>query len=492
MGNTLRSHDNLIHVRAWTKGHIKSMFETLRRQTLTYTLDKEGFSRYFGGRNREAVVIFNDLDTDYDGKVDVFEVLLVVTLWSGTPWVEKQELLFMFFDLMGKGSMKIDEALLMAATVTQTVKKFVKLRPEVESKDNHREVVEKAFTNGQQVLTPASFQKWLSACTPMQELHQFIDAHSEMTLPPVDAIPLRGKIVELGTTAKDLAQKMEKLQEWLKGIPDAVAANPMPPGRKRRYDFINQSLQTLIVKMQRQTETSRGILAELTMTLNEDDMKGHLTALVEPRKRFSQEQMLMEVEAANNQWQADMRDTVGLLDKLIEVVYASQGEESEVFARSKTQNFGEAMQSSPQIESIRAKLQATFADILEGGTLGDAPKQQPRAESYRQGPGAAAEARQPQAGTRDLALADTGVGAAAIAPGVVRGAAEKPVVEVVADFRPPIGHSAQMLTLMVGERINVTGQDGKGWWYGDKRDGSEGWFPPSYVRIAGKGATLQN
>merc|ERR1712107_469898 len=42
--------------------------------------------------------------------------------------------------------------------------------------------------------------------------------------------------------------------------------------------------------------------------------------------------------------------------------------------------------------------------------------------------------------------------------------------------------------LCVGDEVTILGQDGRGWWYGRKQTGKEGWFP---VLCADEGSTLQ-
>lgn len=59
----------------------------------------------------------------------------------------------------------------------------------------------------------------------------------------------------------------------------------------------------------------------------------------------------------------------------------------------------------------------------------------------------------------------------------------EPSLVAIADFEPPPSHQTQMLKLYVGDAVTVIGQDGRGWWYGRKQNGKEGWFPPSYVQL---------
>mmetsp|Transcript_20943 Transcript_20943/g.48656 ORF Transcript_20943/g.48656 Transcript_20943/m.48656 type:complete len:81 (-) Transcript_20943:28-270(-) len=60
---------------------------------------------------------------------------------------------------------------------------------------------------------------------------------------------------------------------------------------------------------------------------------------------------------------------------------------------------------------------------------------------------------------------------------------QEPTMVAIADFDPPPSHQTQMLQLSVGDQVTIVGQDGRGWWYGRKPSGKEGWFPPSYVQM---------
>jgi len=65
----------------------------------------------------------------------------------------------------------------------------------------------------------------------------------------------------------------------------------------------------------------------------------------------------------------------------------------------------------------------------------------------------------------------------------VAAAEDMPTFVAFADFVPEDVGETQFLKLQVGDEIIAMGQDGEGGWqYGRKlADGSEGWFPPSYV-----------
>ena len=82
-----------------------------------------------------------------------------------------------------------------------------------------------------------------------------------------------------------------------------------------------QNLHKLAVKLQRSCETQRHELAELTASLNEDSASNGMGSLVDPRKRFRHEQMLMSTELVQSESQKDFQEAADLLGKLIELVY---------------------------------------------------------------------------------------------------------------------------------------------------------------------------
>lgn len=54
-----------------------------------------------------------------------------------------------------------------------------------------------------------------------------------------------------------------------------------------------QNLRHLILKLHQLSEDMHVKLTRLAEMLNEDEMSGGMAAMVEPRKRYQQEQMLM-------------------------------------------------------------------------------------------------------------------------------------------------------------------------------------------------------
>jgi len=481
MGTALSSHDNLIYFRPWNSGQVSEVVNFLRKQRPTMCVNKDEFARYFGGRNRESISIFNDLDTDFDGKVDTFEVLVTLALWSNTPWDDKTELFFRIFDFNGKGMLRPDELLFFVSTVVRTLHKFVRLDPQYEDFSALKAAAKLAFEGNasKTEMTSENFRQWASTAPQMQELQAFLDDHVEKSVPESVESPMRKTMRMLEYKCQELTTQIEQLQEKLRTIESEETDRDQ--NQQKRYDFMLQNLERLIVKLQRAAETQRHELAELTTSLNEDVLNGGLISLIEPRKRFRHEQMLMEIELIQTQCATDFREAADILGKLVELTYGLEP----------------AHRPSSMDPQRTSSLNARGAGIRDrqseqsGGGLRGSLEEDKEAQARRERlisrdskkknmkmkvEGAIDTASVSQAeGQDDLsAEADGGI------PGV---SGDVPVVVAFADFDPPASHESQMLSLRTGDEIYATGQDGQGWWYGRKRDGTEGWFPPSYVQL---------
>lgn len=489
MGTALSSHDNLIYFRAWTATQVNEVQNTLRRKQPTMCINKDEFARFFGGRNRESISIFNDLDTDFDGKVDVFEVLIALTLWSVTPWEEKLNLLFKIFDFNGKGMVRPDELLFLASTMVRTLAKFVRLDPQYEDFQALKTATAAAFTEGKGTeMSPELFKLWCSTAPQLEELRHFLDDHSEKSAPEAVESPMRKTMRMLEYKCQELTQQIEQLQEKLRTIEGEETDRDA--NQQKRYDFMLQNLERLIVKLQRAAETQRHELAELTTSLNEDVLNGGLISLIEPRKRFRHEQMLMEIELIQTQCAADFREASDILNKLVELTY---GLELEIQRPASVDGPLSAMGAGLRIRDPQETSGSAGIRSRGGpGGLGvvEEDKEDKEAQARRERllnrdfkkktmkqkvPGA--DGALVPVGEAGEDLGEPGGDAPLAPPGDV------PVVIAFADFDPPESHESQMLSLRAGDEIYATGQDGQGWWYGRKRDGQEGWFPPSYVQL---------
>jgi len=97
------------------------------------------------------------------------------------------------------------------------------------------------------------------------------------------------------------------------------------------------------------------------------------------------------------------------------------------------------------------------------------PEQPPEAERQPAPTTGAPEAGEPAADSAPAAAEEA--------------ASEQKIVVAFAAFDPPESvDTPNLMRLEVGDEIVALFQDqGQGWWWGRKSDGTEGWFPPTYV-----------
>mmetsp|Transcript_27516 Transcript_27516/g.86746 ORF Transcript_27516/g.86746 Transcript_27516/m.86746 type:complete len:507 (-) Transcript_27516:24-1544(-) len=496
MGNTLRSHEDLVHVRGWSSEQIGSVFETLRRKRSVYFLTREEFSRYFGGRNREALTVFSDLDTDCDGRVDIFEVFVVLTIWSGTSWEEKLGLLFDLFDMMGKGFLRLDEFVLMGTVMVQALSKFIDLDDgeRLEDRAAILGLAKAALARNESNVTKDRFQHWARTNELWGKLEGFVKDHAARVNEDAKASRMRMRIGALERHASRLFERVRQLQDRLPDFSDACVEYVSAWGRRKRWDFLMQNMRHLVLKLQRLSDSMHTSLADLEALLNEDAVSGGMASVVDPERRFSQEQMIISLDTMRERSSGDFREAVDLLKRLIELTEPGEmqavmdadrprGSELNVITEDdaeRDQQGNPLGMAPPRVIDSRRVMEQVHADMLaetEGDgcfarlAIADSPTQ----------PSAAAERGlgimdDPWSNaSRELAITD-------VSPsGTLR--SNEPTLVAIADFEPPPSHQTQMLQLSVGDQVTVLGQDGRGWWYGRKQTGKEGWFPPCYVQL---------
>mmetsp|Transcript_170383 Transcript_170383/g.541220 ORF Transcript_170383/g.541220 Transcript_170383/m.541220 type:complete len:534 (+) Transcript_170383:70-1671(+) len=515
MGNApLNCHGDLVHVRGWTKDQIAAVTTTVRRNGNMCRLTKDEFARYFGGRSREILLIFNDLDTDADGLVDVFEVITVLCIWSGTSWDDTKELLFDLFDLMGKGWMKIDELILMGTIIAQAVSKFSTIDAGLHKHATLERLLRGGVSSSDWQISRKSFNEWADTCEPLGQLRHFVEDHAARRQPETAASRKRHRIMLVEQHAAKLYQRIARLQEMISEFTDAVVDYVSAYGRRKRWDFLMQNIRHLIWKMQEISTSMHTTLVDLDNSVNEEEASGGTASIVDPRKRFQQERMLQDLEGRRLESLNDYNDVTDLLERLI--VLTEPNMEGAAFSPPAADSLnviteveGESLLdvAPPRIVEHRRQMRQLHftmnGDIQEGGCFFRPPMQDV-----------------PPSGSQISALEDTGVrelfrktkenivmagaakavgalsrgGGAAAAPSSTQASRGGPLSSVqgsgqptmmcIADFEPPGSHASQMLKLQVGDEVTVLGQDGRGWWFGRKENGREGWFPPSYVQLA--------
>lgn len=485
MGTAMSSHDDLVHMRGWTKEQITALFETLRKKHIVYTLTKEDYRRFVGGRNFEAVSVFNDLDDDCDGRVDIFEVFVTLTLWSGTSWEEKQDLLFRLFDMMDKGFLKVDEVLLLGTVLVQVLRKFVTIESHYADRSFMKDLAQQAFEQNQTQMQREAFFRWFGACKAWEELHAFLDDHAARAQPDSNGSRMRVEMGVVELHAARIFERIEILQDRIPDFSDHCIESVDAWGRRKRWDFSMQNLRHTILKLHQVSEDMHVKLTALDEMVTADEGSGGLSTMVDPRKRFQQEHTLIELKQMRATSLADYREATTMIQRLLElaepvepITATQQQGELEVIS----EHDGVADICSPRALEARVKMKSIcaemVADISEGGIFGQRFltdfAEQATKEAVRK-----SEVDDAGAHALEAALAAE----QRLAQAVKLGSSE-PTLVVIADFDPPRSHSAQMLRLLVGEHVIVLGQDGRGWWYGRKPDtGAEGWFPPSYVQV---------
>merc|ERR1712032_542815 len=246
---------------------------------------------------------------------------------------------------------------------------------------------------------------------------------------------------------------------------------------------VMQGLRQLIVKLHQCAENMHTTLADLSSSIAEDEASGGTSSLIDPHKRFEQEQMLINIEVQRTVSLTDFREATELLGRLIDFT-----EPNEIHTATNTDQLGDQSlnvineeeneqimdMSPPRVVEARGAMRQIHNEMLtevgQGGVF--ARDIEHFADLVEQGK-TAAEA-----------------GASAIVPRHIDAEPSakvtddsSPTLVAISDFDPPPTHSTQMLKLLVGDAITVLGQDGRGWWYGRKQNGTEGWFPPSYVQV---------
>jgi len=427
---------------------------------------------------------------------------VTLILYSNCNWDEKQDFLFRLFDFNGKGVLRPKELLFLASTVVHVLQKFARLNPRYEDFRALSEVTNVAFAGSTSMamaeLEFDAFKIWFESCEFTQDLKKFVDDNVAQHIPESMENPMRKKVRMLEYRAREMGTQLQQLREKVATIDGESPERE--PQQQRRYDALRQNLEVHIAKLLKASETQHDELQELAATLNDEFQKSGLPGLVDPKKRIRHDQLITEIEAIQTQSQNDFRSAVDLVGTLIELTY---GLEPAPAARASTdagrfsaqQGPGDSM-GLPLSLAIPAvddeEVTAMRQRLLNRDFKKKAMKR--KAESTITGNSAPTPAVQTYAAGASAAPVPTDPAtaasqAAAAAPLISDGdedyqeGEQLTVVVAFADFDPPPSHETAMLKLIAGDDIIVTGRDDQGWWYGRKRDNSEGWFPPSYVQL---------
>merc|ERR1712139_447902 len=215
---------------------------------------------------------------------------------------------------------------------------------------------------------------------------------------------------------------------------------------------------------------------------------------VDPRKRFRHEQMLMSTELVQSESQKDFQEAADLLGKLIELVYGKGVAEGSLAEMKEGFDTPWAGVSEASLGSVGrgGNILGAVEEEDDEGDEDDMIKERERLSLREAKRGRLKKQLEEMSQTELRARPSVDQTAMGLDdfdyPEGEDAKPGEPVVVAIADFDPPRSHETQMLAFHTGDEVIATGQDCKGWWYGRKRDGTEGWFPPSYVQLKKKGA----
>lgn len=516
MGSALHTLDSLVYFQVWTASEVARVQEALRRRKAVMSLDKTHFSRFFAAQSPELVKVFDAMDTDFDGKVDTFEILLIVVLWSNATWEEKLQLLFTCFDFNAKGFLRFAELFFMLSTASKVLRKFAQLEPDLEDPAALREAALGAF-GGEQggELAADGFNRWFEESNLAQKLRVFVDENASASVPEVVEAPMRQSVRMLEYNTQELAQKIEHLKQST-AILDAEEVQ-RGTQQQQQFDVLRRSLERTLNKLTLALETIQSEVAELVGSLNDTTAGAGAVGLVAPQAKQKHELLHREIEVLRRQCVQDHEGASEILGRLIELTFGlppptpeplpdgGQRPVSKEAAAEERASVNDrfAKVSDPEADKRRLRLldrelrrkagkkpAQSSVTVAEDGTIVELDPMQLQVPPIEAGQAEARDSPSPE-----LAQAAAEPEVQRLLPGealptedfpdgdVDEGEEDLPVVVAFADFDPPDSHDTQMLVLRVGDEIVATGQDGQGWWYGKKKDGSEGWFPPSYVQL---------
>mmetsp|Transcript_101988 Transcript_101988/g.297449 ORF Transcript_101988/g.297449 Transcript_101988/m.297449 type:complete len:384 (+) Transcript_101988:2-1153(+) len=373
----------------------------------------------------------------------------------------------------------------MGTVMVQALRKFVQLEDtHLSERATIQGLAKEALPPNETMLTKDGFQHWAQSCGLWGKLRGFVEDHAARGQEDSKTSRMRVRIGALERHAARLLERVQQLQDKLPDFADACIEYVSAWGRRKRWDFLMQNMRHLVLKLHRLSDSMHTTLADLEASLNEDEVSGGMASVIDPQKRFTQEQMIISLDTMREQSSVDFREATDLLKRLIELTepYETQavmdadhtGGELNVINEDEGEGLGMA---PPRVTENRNMMEQVHASML-ADTEGDgcfarpALADEPSTATDRL-LGLADHEHSPQ--SRDLAITDVSPG------GTMR--SNEPTLVAIADFEPPQSHQTQMLKLVVGDLVTALGQDGRGWWYGRKQTGKEGWFPPCYVQL---------
>jgi len=503
MGTALSTAEALVYLRAWSAPEVAEVMQALRRERLVMAVDKRLFEDLIGHKNQEATRVFHALDADADGKVDAFEVLATLALWCCATWEEKCRLLFDCFDFNRKGGLRPVELSFLACSVARAAERFAELPGDLASTASLKAEALAAFGGLEPgaSLGAGAFAEWFDASGPAQLLRAFVEEHQG----PAAARAVQATIQErLRLLEYRVGEQAAEIEQF-RSTADDLRLEQAPGGPEREeWDRLWTRVDELVKKMSGAADSQRTEVAELAAALSSAVAAGGAEALLEPQARSQHGHLAADVESLEQDVRDMLRGGGELLAQLLElrggIAEAERPEEagSGLPASRRAATDPEAVRRrlrvlDREVRRRRGKIPAVPSEAGGSPTATALVQHQRSLESQQvqhQGSLESTVSRKPsgQEAGQEVGRLHTG-GSTAVSSLHTVGTASPinddvmAVVVAFAEFVPPASSDTQMLSLKPGDVITALGQEAQGWWYGRKDDGSEGWFPPSYVKL---------
>lgn len=425
------------------------------------TVDRSWFQERLKRRSPEGIRVFDALDTDFDQRVDAFELLVILIFWSCTLWEEKMDMLFRCFDFNSKGALRPPELAFLVSTAARATTRFVQLEEALESPTVLKDAASEAFggqaSGGRGAaaeLRLEAFQSWFQTAELPKRLQAFVEEQAAAALPEALEAPTQREVRLRRYRAQDLAAQLEKCKVGLAAV-DAEALQ-REEGSQQRFDILRRSMDEAISKIAVACETLESELMELQGSLEQVvETGGGPEALLEPAAKHRHDRLLAEIAVLERRCQEDCRDASEVLEGLTELTFGT------ATARRAVETAQRPV--SPEMEPV-LRMPTEADDRARERRVVDRQVRAKRAIQKVDDPKAAPGTPGAEEGSQAGEL--------------------EPVVIAFADFDPPPSQDTQMLALRTGDEIVATGRDGGGWWYGrNVKTFEEGWFPPTFVRM---------
>eukprot|EP00445_Apocalathium_hangoei_P064066 CAMPEP_0204116386 /NCGR_PEP_ID=MMETSP0361-20130328/5377_1 /ASSEMBLY_ACC=CAM_ASM_000343 /TAXON_ID=268821 /ORGANISM="Scrippsiella Hangoei, Strain SHTV-5" /LENGTH=490 /DNA_ID=CAMNT_0051067169 /DNA_START=67 /DNA_END=1535 /DNA_ORIENTATION=+ len=322
MGAARSSCSDLVYLRAWTAVEVAEAQDLWRLRKPTMIVDRAAFDQVLGRRHPGVMRIFECLDKDADGRVDTFEVLLTLILWSCATWDEKLDLLFKCFDFNRKGALRFPELTLMAATAARVAERFCELPAGLGDVRSLKEAVATAFGSTQSSeLQQRGFADWFHDASVAKQLRAFVDKGLAEEAPEAVEVLVRERVRMLEYRAQELAEEIGELHK----AADILREAPCDKAEEApQREALWTSFEGLASRLDAAEDSQRTELAALTASMAEaSGSEAGALALLEPAARARHAQLIKELGALEAHARGYLAEAKKVLGSLLDMCRGS-------------------------------------------------------------------------------------------------------------------------------------------------------------------------